>query len=217
MLTPRSILIRLTLCLLLGAATAWVVAAVFAVWPEGLWPRRLTQAQLRGENWVSGPGAHQAQRFGAGRAYRGVLTTMWPPRTPLDPDARILSWADWPTATPDELLASPMNLAQEGFGWPALSFWYPVANPGFAPPHAGPGGFDLIRITGDRRHLRRAIPLRPIWKGVLIDTGFYGALWMLPLFGLPLLRQRRRRKQGRCPRCGYDLKGAMEAGCPECG
>jgi hypothetical protein len=31
------------------------------------------------------------------------------------------------------------------------------------------------------------------------------------------LRAGRRREQGRCPRCGYDLKFKYEAGCPECG
>lgn len=27
----------------------------------------------------------------------------------------------------------------------------------------------------------------------------------------------RRERQGRCPKCGYDLKGNLTAGCPECG
>ena len=35
--------------------------------------------------------------------------------------------------------------------------------------------------------------------------------------GWPLLRRRRRRKQGRCLRCGYDLRGAASPACTECG
>ncbi len=35
--------------------------------------------------------------------------------------------------------------------------------------------------------------------------------------GWPLLRRRRRRKQGRCLRCGYDLRGVSSLACSECG
>ena len=69
--------------------------------------------------------------------------------------------------------------------------------------------------TGKPRVLK--LPLRPIWPGFLLDTGFYAALWALPLFGLPLLRQSRRKRKGRCPNCAYDLKADFQSGCPECG
>jgi hypothetical protein len=61
------------------------------------------------------------------------------------------------------------------------------------------------------------LSLRPIVPGLLLDTAAYGAAWALPLLGLPLLKQTRRRRKGRCPRCAYDLKRDLEEGCPECG
>jgi hypothetical protein len=61
------------------------------------------------------------------------------------------------------------------------------------------------------------LPLRPLWPGFPLDTGFYSVLWALPLFGLPLLKQTRRTRRGRCPRCAYDLKRDFASGCPECG
>ncbi len=61
------------------------------------------------------------------------------------------------------------------------------------------------------------LPLRPLFPGLLLNTTFYALLWSLPLFTLPLLKKRRRRRGGHCPRCNYDLKGALDQGCPECG
>ena len=38
-----------------------------------------------------------------------------------------------------------------------------------------------------------------------------------PLFGPTLFISLRRRRRGRCPACGYDLRGDLSAGCTECG
>ena len=60
--------------------------------------------------------------------------------------------------------------------------------------------------------------MRPIWPGFAINTVFYaGILWML--FAGPFaLRRRSRRRRGLCVKCGYDLRGSVDANaCPECG
>jgi hypothetical protein len=65
--------------------------------------------------------------------------------------------------------------------------------------------------------LRGALPVVPILRGFALDTAFYAAiaftLWSAP----GAIRRRLRRARGRCPACGYDLKGSMSAVCPECG
>ncbi len=63
----------------------------------------------------------------------------------------------------------------------------------------------------------RLLPLRPVWPGFAINSIFYGAiLW--PLIGGPfVLRRHIRRKRGLCVTCGYDLRHADHAACPECG
>ena len=77
------------------------------------------------------------------------------------------------------------------------------------------------------------IPFSPIWPGFVIDTLFYAAIWFGVFFGFTSAKRAIRRKRGRCPRCGYDLRGgvsveppprpelgtkaATSPGCPECG
>jgi len=63
----------------------------------------------------------------------------------------------------------------------------------------------------------RVLPLRPIWPGFVIDTLFYGVIWFGVPFGFTSAKRFIRIKRGRCPRCGYDLRGNLEAGCSECG
>jgi hypothetical protein len=62
------------------------------------------------------------------------------------------------------------------------------------------------------------LPIAPIWSGLVIDTLFYGTIAWGLLFLPGTLRRWRRRRGGRCVKCGYDLKGLPAgAACPECG
>ena len=62
----------------------------------------------------------------------------------------------------------------------------------------------------------------PMWAGTLVIAG--GVAWIV-VFDTRLprrLRNRldyrsRRMKQGRCPECGYDLRGEFTRPCSECG
>ena len=61
------------------------------------------------------------------------------------------------------------------------------------------------------------LPLRLLWPGFAINTVFYAAiLWLLTL-GPFTVRRIIHRRQGRCIKCGYDLRGAEHKACPECG
>jgi hypothetical protein len=87
-----------------------------------------------------------------------------------------------------------------------------------------------IDNTG-RIRLPTALPLCPLWPGLVIDTLFYAAIWFGVFFAQGMAKRAIRRKRGRCPRCGYDLRGhrhegtpgeprrheGLAAGCPECG
>ena len=70
---------------------------------------------------------------------------------------------------------------------------------------------------------RHRLPLRPLWAGFIINTIIYATvLWTVwavrrPLCALPRVRRLLRMSGGRCPQCGYDLRGRLEAGCSECG
>jgi hypothetical protein len=62
------------------------------------------------------------------------------------------------------------------------------------------------------------VPIDPLFVGATINTAFYTiTLWLL-IPGPFVLRRAIRIKRGRCPKCGYDLRGQLPgAGCPECG
>ena len=66
------------------------------------------------------------------------------------------------------------------------------------------------------------LPVRPIFLGFFINTLFFAVVLWLPLRGPLVLRRHIRLKRGRCPKCGYDLRGqppdvGAGGGCPECG
>lgn len=60
------------------------------------------------------------------------------------------------------------------------------------------------------------VPLSPLWRGVAINTLVLGSPALLLLL-IPPVRASRRRRNGECPRCAYDLKHDFASGCPECG
>jgi rubrerythrin len=47
---------------------------------------------------------------------------------------------------------------------------------------------------------------------------FFGAIAFALLFGPGIVRRHRRRRNGRCEDCGYDLRGSDDSSvCPKCG
>ncbi|MEM7229978.1 MAG: hypothetical protein AAF432_14310 [Planctomycetota bacterium] len=60
-----------------------------------------------------------------------------------------------------------------------------------------------------------AIPLRPIWSGLLINTALYGAAIWIIWFQLLIVRRARRTRAGKCAICRYPT--AIGERCAECG
>ncbi|MCC6320377.1 MAG: hypothetical protein IT438_02950 [Phycisphaerales bacterium] len=125
------------------------------------------------------------------------------------------TWGDW---------AHESGLYETGAGWPmrALSceFDEPVQDPVTRGAIYTPrGGFalDCFEIRdGARIFQPRALPCRPIWSGLLVNSTLMAMLWFAPL-SIPALRRILRRRAGRCQCCGYDLRGLSQPLCPECG
>ncbi len=65
------------------------------------------------------------------------------------------------------------------------------------------------------------LPLGLLWPGFLVNSVLYAVIIWLPLFCLFALRRAirrsRRRLLGHCLNCDYDLRGAGQDVCPECG
>jgi hypothetical protein len=66
-----------------------------------------------------------------------------------------------------------------------------------------------------------AVPLRPIWSGLAVNTLFYAAIWAGIYAALVVprrfVREVARFRRGACIACGYDLGYDFIHGCPECG
>lgn len=83
-----------------------------------------------------------------------------------------------------------------------------------APGFAMDGSFDDLPA---RKTTLRVLPATPVWRGFILNTLYYAAITG-GLFVVSRWAWRRvRRERGRCPACGYDLRGDLDGGCPECG
>lgn len=64
----------------------------------------------------------------------------------------------------------------------------------------------------------RALPVRPIGSGIVVNTSFYAVLWAASVWLFKAARGRVRWSRGQCRECGYSTAGLGEGAlCPECG
>jgi hypothetical protein len=99
-------------------------------------------------------------------------------------------------------------------GWPCRCVWCVWEAPELTELGAG-----VKRVLIPRRPSTEAlvIPYWFLWPGLAADSAFYATVVASLYFGPTAVRGVLRRRRGRCPRCGYDLKHNLAAGCPECG
>jgi hypothetical protein len=111
--------------------------------------------------------------------------------------------------------------ADAAFGWPRPCLWHQILTSdngsGSALTEQMVGGLALSGTPTSRSDQFRALPLRPILGGIAMNAVLYAGAWSFILFAPGRIRRASRRRRGRCPRCGYDLKHDLAAGCPECG
>ena len=159
--------------------------------------------------WAKGGELPRPHRYGE---HPGQLVPKWSGLA--EPSAEFQRRTD---LGPRDLLIEYRNVM--GFGWPMRALWHePSSNIGDGdhqltlPSQGGYVDTALPRWAGV---FPRGIPLRITDMGFLINTLFYGAiLWLL--IGAPfVIRRAIRRRSGRCPSCGYQLR--QSSACPECG
>jgi hypothetical protein len=75
-----------------------------------------------------------------------------------------------------------------------------------------------VQLPRDAEFNPRALPLRPLWPGFVVNTLLAAAAGWLVLTALGSARWHWRRRRGHCAYCGYSRRGlAPNAVCPECG
>lgn len=129
-------------------------------------------------------------------------------------------------ATPKGRGTKTLRMAE--YGWPVLMLrWHEIFDRGDGVPVELERGWfiDLptprfraeLTIVPSGVSIPRRLPLEPMWRGLAIGTAMYGsAVFVVVMMGKGL-RMLVRKWRGRCPRCGYDLRGDLKSGCPECG
>ncbi len=206
---------RILICLVLGAVTtvgvAWTLALAMPYLDWGA--SRLLHDGTERPRWV----VRTARDLGAldirAGAVAGLTWTEGIDERPVPGWSRAVH-----PPTTDEVEGATL-LIEKARGWPMLSLYRRETNTrASAPDWRTELGWEielLRRFTKDPHS--RTVPLAVIWPGFLINTLLYGALSFGLLFGLGAARRGLRKKRGRCPMCAYDLRGDLDAGCPECG
>jgi hypothetical protein len=113
-------------------------------------------------------------------------------------------------------------VVEDARGWPMLALQCEHLTMGpDAVPHDVRDGIKLepaLLGSGPYAWLApRAIPLRPIWSGFLVNTLFYAAILAVLFLAPERTRRTLRRRRGRCITCNYDRRGIPDGPCPECG
>lgn len=101
------------------------------------------------------------------------------------------------------------------YGWEAK--WFSLED--FRLSDDGAGIIEMTMVRVDPRRSRTLdVPYLPIWRGVILNSVFFGACWWGLFASIGGARRALRRRRGRCVRCGYDRTGLPQgAVCPECG
>lgn len=222
------LLSRTLIGLVAAVGIAWVLAVRVPI-PLGVGPLSMAGFVAQGGTdampSASGNGVEIVQ---ATRAVRWGTQVAW-----VEP---VAGGMDTPETLPELLGGTPLAAKVEARpdwgefeqyfwradGWPfvSMSVSWSWTSPGQEPMLTGGLGIPLAKpryssLSGGRPDELRAIPLQPVWRGLLLDTGFFAALLLIA----PLARTVRRihrRRAGRCLECGYQLNSSSE-GCPECG
>jgi hypothetical protein len=223
---------RITLIyLILGAITtvavAWGCAVLIDVYAGRLTGSYLSDYNMGWWYWTfEQPGAFVIQRTPTERS------RMAEPRWV---GAIVPTWSDANKPPTREQFSERGVWIEDARGWPLLSFVHesqPIPKPPTPPRVPSRLGSDGVRVfqgpalAATRGGMLveapptipfRAIPIRPLWHGFLIDALFYGSIWFIILWMPLTLRRIARTRQGRCIACGYDLRYSLSDRCPECG
>jgi hypothetical protein len=218
----RGIVLWLVLGASVNIAIAWCVTALTA-WPGGFaslewdeeemkWPRTVPErwpppddlVRYRSLGWSLDrhvaivPVGDEGEEGGIPLQYMiEAVRVGWP--------FRGLRWERWVDGEPTQRVSGAAG-----------------ASPPSRTDKAGPGAwrsgipldwptFGFVPGAGKR------LPICPVWVGFITNTLLYAiVLWLL--VRIPrVVRVLIRIFRGRCPQCGYDLRGRLEGGCPECG
>lgn len=150
-----------------------------------------------------------------------------PDIAPDDTELPILRSPGWSRAlgTPTDIDAnySGSFYIDDASGWPFVCFATHIensyiktsGNPPLSVQSSVSWGIPIERSSIGS--VRTAIPLQPLVISFIGNILFFALGAWGTVSGCSALQHKRRRSQGLCPLCAYDLQGEFTNGCPECG
>jgi hypothetical protein len=218
-------------CCALGLATTIAVAWSLAAWLPNralIWSMSFESFAKSGPEQFTDPPLEVEQLSRAGMVRRSWFLHRWTATygpspivwgTDSRPDNNLewrpnYRWGRLPRSLAEAQAAK--HFIEDARGWPFLALWCQFDYNWDRRRTSAIGALALSPTSTPLADFR-ALPLRPIPRGLLLDTALYAAAWalLLTLAATRPLRRIRRRARGHCPACGYDL--ASLPACPECG
>jgi hypothetical protein len=235
----RRVVVLAVLSLLLGFVTTWAVAWGLVVWTRSHFDKQARYSSSTQSVDANGVELEESRfansglvrccygvRFPAKQAQPGRLDVRFEDAPPAWTEMRE-AWEEWrmlPPAVDAKSRAIPgmKGLSRDGqtasYQWFELSCGWP-----YRCFHAW-GSFNwwegAVRCP---RWLARPtpyvvqLPILPWWPGLIGNTLIFTAPWFLLALTLDFMYRDSLRRRGHCPSCAYNLRGDIDAGCPECG
>lgn len=212
---PRRLMHLTVVSVVLGAATtialAWALAAgpAYGSFLDPLWARGLSNFEF----WVC-----DRQRSWGSERYTSTVLLRAMQYEESESGTELPDWAQLPPPITLGTSGNDHYEVVDGRGWPMIALTYRFSGKGVGTATTGTvkGGIPLPPRNTGAWYDARALPLKPVWDGLLVDAATWGVVWVAVIIGLRSVRGWWRSKQGRCRACGYDLSGAVGV-CPECG
>ena len=203
--------LRITICLILGVVTTVGVAWGCAVWAPV--PIFIISFGTRTHSTNCEWSVRMNRTAGGLRVVSHASNSSW--NSFQSPHKKEVP--SWSVATTDPSIAEceeGVLVTEDAYGWPSPTMRYRVRESGPSPSAQVEWGLSIGQDQWGPIHI---LPLRPITGSFLGSVVTFAAVWFGLLFAPGMARRFIRTRRGRCPRCGYDLRGEFKDGCSECG
>ncbi len=232
-MSPRRLTLTLAACLLLGFLLNFTIAAILGARPDHnsapMGFGFVSETFVPSVNWAGDRGrdrlaiASDKGLTGTTPAklkarFRSIFGqpngTMTPPQLDIWSSRLFPPWGNWAYQVTAE--EGSRRMYATGFPFRSFAGYDIAAQVSFSVPKPAAPFHDTGFLWRDDNSPIRAVVYIPMPLGAVLNTLLYAFPFLVLAF-LPTFRRSLRLRRGHCPRCNYDLRGDLPAGCPECG